>query len=76
MGTTIIEPIIGHLKQIYRLGRNFLKGEIGDAINVMLAAAAMNVKRMLNIWAKKLNAFLCLIITIRFFISKNYKTIF
>lgn len=71
-----IEPIIGHLKQSYRLGRNFLKGEIGDAINVMLAAAAMNFKRMLNIWAKKLNTFLCLIITIRFFISKNHKMTF
>ena len=34
-----IEPTIGHLKQNYRLGRNFYKGIAGDQINVMLAAA-------------------------------------
>ena len=45
-----IEPVIGHLKSDYRLRRNFYKGISGDAINVMLAAAAMNFKRMMNIW--------------------------
>ena len=45
-----IEPIIGHLKQNYRLGRNFLKGSFGDSVNLMLAAAAMNFKRMMNKW--------------------------
>jgi transposase, IS5 family len=43
-----IEPTIGHLKQNYRLGRNFYKGIAGDHINVMLAAAAYNFKRVLN----------------------------
>lgn len=43
-----IEPIIGHLKTDYRLGRNFYKGVIGDAINVMLAAAAFNFKRVMK----------------------------
>jgi IS5 family transposase len=43
-----IEPIIGHLKQDHRLSRNFYKGDFGDAINVMLAAAAFNFKRMIN----------------------------
>ena len=43
-----IEPIIGHLKSDHRLGRNFYKGTIGDAINVMLAAAAFNFKRAMN----------------------------
>jgi len=47
-----IEPRIGHLKQDYRLSRNFYKGIKGDNINVMLAAAAMNFKRMMNIWKK------------------------
>ena len=37
-----IEPTIGHLKEEYRLSRNFYKGEKGDAINVLLAAAAYN----------------------------------
>jgi len=45
-----IEPIIGHLKQDYRLCRNYLKGIFGDNINVMLAAAAMNFKRVMNLW--------------------------
>jgi len=47
-----IEPKIGHLKQDHRLSRNFYKGIKGDNINVMLAAAAMNFKRMMNIWKK------------------------
>jgi transposase, IS5 family len=47
-----IEPIIGHLKTDHRLGRNFYKGIIGDNINIMLAAAAFNFKRMMNIWKK------------------------
>ena len=45
-----IEPKIGHLKEDHRLSRNFYKGIKGDNINVMLAAAAMNFKRMMNIW--------------------------
>lgn len=45
-----IEPKIGHLKQDHRLSRNFYKGINGDNINVMLAAAAMNFKRMINKW--------------------------
>jgi transposase, IS5 family len=45
-----IEPRIGHLKQDHRLSRNFYKGIKGDNNNVMLAAAAMNFKSMMNIW--------------------------
>ncbi|MEG0033817.1 MAG: transposase, partial [Mucinivorans sp.] len=43
-----IEPTIGHLKSDHRLGRNFYKGLQGDAINVMLAAAAYNFKRAMR----------------------------
>ena len=46
-----IEPKIGHLKHDHRLSRNFYAGIKGDNINVMLAAA-MNFKRMMNIWKK------------------------
>ena len=53
-----IEPRIGHLKQDHRLSRNFYRGIKGDNINVMLAAAAMNFKRMINKW--KLNPLLFL----------------
>jgi IS5 family transposase len=52
-----IEPIIGHLKQDYRMARNYLKGTVGDAINVMLAASAMNFKRMMNKWKEQLAFF-------------------
>lgn len=51
-----IEPVIGHLKSDYRLGRNFLKGIIGDHINIILAAAAMNFKRAMNLWRTEANA--------------------
>ena len=47
-----IEPVIGHLKHDYRMVRNFLKGSYGDAINLMMAASAMNFKRMMNLWKK------------------------
>ncbi|MEI2657359.1 MAG: transposase [Nitrosomonas sp.] len=33
-----IEPIIGHLKSDYRMARNYLKGTIGDRINLLMAA--------------------------------------
>lgn len=45
-----IEPIIGHVKVDHRLERNFYKGIVGDNINIMLAAAAFNLKRMMNKW--------------------------
>lgn len=34
-----VEPVIGHMKTDGHLGRNFLAGAAGDAINVSLAAA-------------------------------------
>ena len=42
-----IEPIIGHLKSDFRLSRNFLKGVAGDEINLLMAAAAWNLKKWL-----------------------------
>jgi len=52
-----IEPCIGHLKADHRLGRNFYKGIVGDSINVMLAAAAFNFKRMINKWKSSIFGF-------------------
>jgi IS5 family transposase len=43
-----IEPIIGHLKSDGRLARNFLKGQIGDAMNAILCGAGHNLRKMLN----------------------------
>jgi transposase, IS5 family len=51
-----IEPIIGHLKHNYRMIRNYLKGVIGDEINVIMAAAAMNFKRVMNLWRTEANS--------------------
>ncbi|MBC8054228.1 MAG: IS5 family transposase [Sphingobacteriaceae bacterium] len=53
-----IEPCIGHLKADHRLGRNFYKGIVGDSINLMLAAAAYNFKRMINKWKSSLLGFI------------------
>lgn len=50
-----IEPVISHLKSDYRLCRNYLKGIIGDQINLLLAAAAMNFKRVMNLWRTEAN---------------------
>jgi IS5 family transposase len=44
-----IEPVIGHLKSDFRMARNFLKGAIGDSMNVMLAAAAWNFKKWMRL---------------------------
>ncbi|MCK6609961.1 MAG: transposase [Bacteroidia bacterium] len=44
-----IEPVIGHLKQDHRVGRNYLKGLKGDQINILLAAAAYNFKRFIRL---------------------------
>jgi IS5 family transposase len=49
-----IEPVIGHLKNHFRLARNYLKGTMGDAINLLLAAAAFNCKKWLNALAQGL----------------------
>jgi transposase, IS5 family len=43
-----IEPVISHLKHQYRLARCFLKGFVGDQVNLLLAAAAWNLKKWLR----------------------------
>jgi len=47
-----IEPVIGHVKSDCGLGRNYLKGVIGDTINALLAAAAFNLRK----WLRKARA--------------------
>jgi IS5 family transposase len=53
-----IEPVIGHLKSEFRLVRNYLKGTLGDHINVLLAASAYNI----NKWLRMVKGFVLLII--------------
>ncbi len=43
-----IEPIIGHAKQDHRMYRNFLKGEVGDKINAILAGCGFNLRKLLR----------------------------
>jgi IS5 family transposase len=43
-----VEPSIGHLKSEHRLERNRLKGAAGNAINAILAAAAMNFQKLIR----------------------------
>jgi len=51
-----IEPEIGHMKADGLLGRNFLKGTQGDAINAILCGAGHNLRKILA----RLRALLCL----------------
>ena len=47
-----IEPVIGHLKTVFRMGQNYLSGERSPQINALLAATGWNMKKMM----KKLKA--------------------
>jgi transposase, IS5 family len=42
-----VEPVIGHLKEDHRMGRNHLAHASGDAINAVLAAAGYNFRRLI-----------------------------
>jgi len=44
-----VEPKIGHAKHEHRLGRCYLKGLEGDAMNVVLAAAGANLAKLLRL---------------------------
>jgi IS5 family transposase len=43
-----IEPVIGHIKNEHRMGRNYLAGTAGDAINAILAAVGYNFRILLT----------------------------
>jgi transposase, IS5 family len=51
-----VEPVIGHLKAEHRMGRNYLAGHTGDAINAVLAAVGYNFSLLLK-WLSLLFAF-------------------
>jgi len=53
-----VEPVIGHLKDGHRMGRNHLKGRDGDRINAILAAAGYNFKLLLRWFEELLRAML------------------
>ena len=43
-----IEPHIGHMKNEGKLGRNYLKGRLGDCLNAVLCAIGHNMKLILR----------------------------
>jgi IS5 family transposase len=57
-----VEPVIGHLKEDHRMGRNFLAHAAGDAINAILAAAGYNFRRILA-WLRFLCASFMMFVT-------------
>ena len=54
-------PVIGHMKADGRLGRNFLAGVRGDAINAILCGAGYNLHLILNYLSRLLRALLLLL---------------
>ena len=59
-----IEPRIGHRKSDFRLGRNFLRGVQGDALNLLLAATAANLSLWLRRASVCLDAFIAQLLSI------------
>jgi IS5 family transposase len=55
-----IEPAIGHMKTDGKLGRNWLKGALGDAIHAVLCGAGHNLRMIL----RKLRLFYALIVAL------------
>jgi len=43
-----IEPMIGHMKNDGRLGRNWLKGTLGDCLHAVLCGAGHNLRMILK----------------------------
>jgi IS5 family transposase len=43
-----VEPVIGHLKEEHRMGRNYLAHRSGDLNNAVLAAVGYNFRRLIR----------------------------
>jgi IS5 family transposase len=43
----VVEPMIGHMKNDGLLGKNWLRGELGDAIHAILCGAGHNLRLIL-----------------------------
>lgn len=54
---SVVEPLIGHLKNEGRLGRNYLSGVEGDKINALMVCAGYNFKLILR-WLRILLFFI------------------
>jgi IS5 family transposase len=58
------------------MNRNFLKGIMGDEMNVLLSAAAMNFKRVMNLWKQRLINFILKIVLETLFYNQGLKLTF
>lgn len=56
-GRSAIEPIIGHMKNDHRLGRNYLLGKVGDKVNAVLSGCAFNLNKIINYFKSEQNCF-------------------
>lgn len=63
-----VEAVIGHLKSDFRMARNYLKGEIGDIMNLLLACSAFNFKKLMRELAFCLQN---IIAVLNYFLLKN-----
>lgn len=52
-----IEPLIGHIKNDGHMGRNYLKGTLGDKINAIFSGIGHNFRLLLR-WIRNLFAFI------------------
>ena len=65
-----VGPVIGHLKDGHRMGRNFLAHSQGDAINPILAAVGYNFRLILK-WIR----LLCLQNRVDQVVSRIFRTL-
>jgi len=56
-----VEPVIGHLKEDHRMGRNYLAHRHGDLNNAILAAAGYNFRRLIRWLSILLRLFLAVL---------------
>jgi IS5 family transposase len=56
-----VEPVIGHLKEEHRMGRNYLAHRHGDLNNAVLAAVGYNFRRLIKWLRVLLRLFLALL---------------
>ena len=52
-----VEPVIGHMKEDGKLGRNWLKGSIGDKVNALLCGVGHNLRIILRKLRERLSFF-------------------
>ncbi len=45
---SVVEPVIGHIRNEYRMGRNHLASTMGNAISAILVAAGYNLALLLT----------------------------